>query len=108
MKNFFISYNKADEEYAQRITDWLNQNGFTTILQAKNFVAGSNFVSEMHTALEQARRIILVLSPDYLTSPFTEAEWTSMFTKHPTNKNRSLIPVRVRECEPNGLIRTIF
>jgi hypothetical protein len=107
MKNFFISYNNTDKEYAQRIADWLDQAHFTTILQANNFVAGSNFVSEIHTALEQAQRIILVLSPDYLTAPFPEAEWMAAFAKNPTNEDRKLIPVRVCECEPVGLLRPI-
>ncbi|HIJ51907.1 MAG TPA: toll/interleukin-1 receptor domain-containing protein [Planctomycetes bacterium] len=107
MEDFFISYNKTDKEYAKRIADWLDQAGFTTILQANNFVAGSNFVSEMHKALQKTRRIILVLSPDYLNATFTEAEWTAALAKDPTSQNRSLIPVRVRECEPNGLLRPI-
>ncbi|MFZ0034808.1 MAG: TIR domain-containing protein [Sedimentisphaerales bacterium] len=107
MKDFFISYNNTDKKYAQRIADWLDRAHFTTILQANNFVAGSNFVSEIHTALEQARRIILVLSPDYLTAPFPEAEWMAAFAKNPTNEDRTLIPVRVCECEPDGLLRPI-
>jgi hypothetical protein len=107
MEDFFISYNKADKDYTQRIGNWLGQAGFTTILQTNNFVAGSNFVSEIHAALEQARRIILVLSPDYLRAPFTQAEWMAALVKDPTSKNRTLIPVRVRECKPVGLLRPI-
>lgn len=107
MEDFFISYNQTDKEFAQRIADWLDQACFTTILQANNFVAGSNFVSEIHTALERAQRIILVLSPAYLTARFPEAEWTGAFAKDPTNEKRTLIPVRVRECEPGGLLRPI-
>jgi len=107
MEDFFISYNKTDKEYAKRIADWLDQDGFTTTLQANNFVAGTNFVSEMHKALQKAQRIILVLSPDYLKAKFPEAEWTAAFAKDPTSQFRSLIPVRVSECEPNGLLRPI-
>lgn len=107
MEDFFISYNRADQHWAQGIGDWLDHAGFTTILQATDFVAGSNFVSEMHSALEQARRIILVLSPDYLAARFPQAEWTAAFAKDPIGQNRTLIPIRVRECEPGGLLRPI-
>lgn len=107
MEDFFISYNHADKHWAQGTGDWLDRAGFSTILQATNFVAGSNFVSEMHAAVDQARRIILILSPDYLSAPFPESEWTAVFAKDPTNKDRTLIPVRVRECEPGGLLRPI-
>jgi len=44
--DFFISYNKADVHWATGIGDWLDQAGYSTILQAQDFVAGSNFVSE--------------------------------------------------------------
>lgn len=107
MDDFFISYNQADKHWAQGIGDWLDHAGFSTILQATDFVAGSNFVSEMHNAVEDARRVILVLSPDYLKAQFPQAEWTAVFAKDPTNQNRTIIPVRVRECEPGGLLRPI-
>ncbi len=64
MQDFFVSYNRADAAWATGIGDWLDQAGLATILQAQDFVPGSNFVSEMHHALQTARRLIIVLSPD--------------------------------------------
>lgn len=107
MQDFFISYNHADEAWARGIGDWLDQAGFTTILQAADFVAGSNFVSAIHSALEQSQRMILVLSPDYLSARFPEAEWTAAFAKDPIGERCTLVPVRVRECEPGGLLKAI-
>jgi hypothetical protein len=107
MQDFFISYNKADAAWATGIGDWLDQAGFTTILQAQDFVPGSNFVSEMHGALQAANRLIMVLSPDYLRAKFPEAEWTAAFSCDPTNEKRTLVPVRVRECQPPGLLKPI-
>ncbi|MGZ5527442.1 MAG: toll/interleukin-1 receptor domain-containing protein, partial [Limisphaerales bacterium] len=107
MIDFFISYNKADELWATGIGDWLDQAGYSTVLQAQDFVPGANFVSEMHRALQSAKRVMLVLSPDYLTAKFPEAEWTAAFAKDPTNENKTIIPVRVRTCEPPGLLKPI-
>jgi hypothetical protein len=104
MDDFFISYNKADKVWASGLANWLDQAMFTTILQEQDFVAGSNFVSEMHHALKTAKRFIMVLSPDYLTAKFPEAEWTAAFASDPT----MLIPVRVRECQPDGLLKPII
>jgi TIR domain len=104
MEDFFISYNKADKVWASGLANWLDQAMFTTILQEQDFVAGSNFVSEMHHALKAAKRLIMVLSPDYLTAKFPEAEWTAAFASDPT----MLIPVRVRECQPDGLLKPII
>jgi hypothetical protein len=107
MKDFFISYNKADELWAIGFASWLDQAGFAFILQAQHFVAGTNFVSAMHGALKEAERLIMVLSPDYLSAKFPESEWTAAFAKDPTNENHTLIPVRVRECYPDGLLKPI-
>jgi len=105
--DFFISYNKADVHWAMGIGDWLDQSGFSTILQAQDFVAGSNFVSEMHKAVQQGKRTLAVLSPDYLGAKFPEAEWAAAFAKDPTGENRTLITVRVRDCKPPGLLASI-
>jgi len=105
--DFFISYNKADVHWAAGIGDWLDQAGYSTILQAQDFVAGSNFVSEMHKAVQQGKRTLAVLSPDYLGARFPEAEWTAAFAKDPTGENRTLITVRVRDCKPLGLLASI-
>jgi TIR domain len=107
MEDFFISYNKADRSWAMGIGDWLDQAGFTAILQEQDFVAGSNFVSEMHRAVQSAKRLVMVLSPDYLQAKFPEAEWTATFSSDPTGERRTVIPVRVRECHPAGLLRPI-
>jgi hypothetical protein len=107
MEDFFISYNKADKLWASGLANWLDQAMFTTILQEQDFVAGSNFVSEMHNGLKVAKRLILVLSSDYLLSKFAESEWTAAFVSDPTNEKRTLIPVRVRECKPDGLLKPI-
>jgi hypothetical protein len=107
MEDFFISYNKADRVWASGIGDWLDQAGYTTIIQERDFAAGSNFVSEMHTALQNAKRLILVLSPDFLQAKFPEAEWTAALASDPTGERRTVIPVRIRECRPEGLLKPI-
>jgi len=105
--DFFISYNKADVHWANGIGNWLEQAGYSTILQAQDFVPGSNFVSEMHKAVQLGKRTVAVLSPDYLGAKFPEAEWTTAFAKDPTGENRTLITVRVRDCKPPGLLASI-
>lgn len=105
--DFFISYNKADKFWAEGIGHWLDQAGYSTISQAQDFVAGSNFVSEMHKAVQQGKRTLAILSPDYLGAKFPEAEWAAAFARDPVGENRLLITVRVRECKPPGLLATI-
>ncbi|MEA3325073.1 MAG: toll/interleukin-1 receptor domain-containing protein [Euryarchaeota archaeon] len=66
MVDFFISYTNADRAWAEWIAWELEENRYTTVLQAWDFRPGSNFVLEMQKAAENASRTIAVLSPDYL------------------------------------------
>jgi tetratricopeptide (TPR) repeat protein len=107
MKDFFISYNKADREWAEWIAWQLEEAKYTTVLQAWDFRPGSNFVLEMQRASAEAQRTIAVLSPDYLTALYTQPEWAAAFAQDPTGEKGTLLPVRVRECDFKGLLPQI-
>jgi tetratricopeptide (TPR) repeat protein len=103
MKNFFISYTGADQQWAEWIAWQLEEEGYDVVLQAWDFPAGGNFVLLMQKALEEAERTIAVLSPRYLTSLYAMAEWAAAFTSDPTGTESALIPVRIEPCELKGL-----
>ncbi|PKK83050.1 MAG: hypothetical protein CVT49_10475 [candidate division Zixibacteria bacterium HGW-Zixibacteria-1] len=107
MKDFFISYNSADRQWAEWIAWELEEAKYTTVLQAWDFRPGSNFVLEMHKAATEAERTIALLSPTYLKSIFTQPEWAAAFVDDPTGSKRKLIPIRVRECDLTGLLKAI-
>ena len=103
-KDFFISYTHADQRWAEWIAWHLEEVGYHTMLQAWDFLAGSNFVLEMDAAARQATRTIAVLSPDYFSSKFTRAEWAAAFKRDPTGDQGLLLPMRVRPCDVEGLL----
>jgi tetratricopeptide (TPR) repeat protein len=81
MKDFFISYNKADRAWAEWIAWQLDEAGYTTIVQAWDFRPGSNFVLGMQHAAIESARTIGVLSSDYLNALFTQPEWAAAFAQ---------------------------
>jgi tetratricopeptide (TPR) repeat protein len=105
-RDFFISYTGADVAWAEWIADTLEQDGHTTLLQAWDFRPGSDFVEQMSQAIQQTKRTIAVLSERYLASVFASAEWHATFAKDPIGQARLLVPVRIQDCEPPGLLRT--
>ncbi|MEQ8524753.1 toll/interleukin-1 receptor domain-containing protein [Gracilimonas sp.] len=107
MVDFFISYNKQDSFMAQRLKGWLEEVGYSCMMQSGDFGTGSNFVLKMDEAAKKAKRTIAVLSPDYLASKFTQPEWAAAFAKDPTGEFQFLIPIRVRECSLEGLLSQI-
>ncbi len=104
---FFISYTGPDRSWAEWIAWQLEDAGFSTRLQAWDFRPGNNFILEMNDAMLVAKRTIAVLSPAFLESPYTSAEWAAAFAEDPTGRRAKLIPVRVRECEPKALLGPI-
>ena len=65
-KDFFISYNGADQRWAEWIAWQLEEAAYSVILQAWDFLPGNNFVVQMDRALTLAPCTIAVLSPHRL------------------------------------------
>jgi tetratricopeptide (TPR) repeat protein len=108
MKDFFISYNKADKAWAEWIAYILEAEGYTVVIQAWDFRPGGNFVLEMQKAASGTGKTVVVLSPNYLTAEFTQPEWAGAFARDPQGKNRTVVPFRVKACTPEGILGPII
>jgi TIR domain/NB-ARC domain len=60
----------------------------------------------MQQATTTAERVVAVLSAAYLESEHGEAEWQVFQAKDPLGKYGLLLPVRVGEVDPPGLLKT--
>jgi tetratricopeptide (TPR) repeat protein len=104
--DYFVSYTSADRAWAEWIAWQLKEAGASVVVQAWDMVPGRDFVHEMHKATTRAKRTIAVLSPAYLTSQFGEAEWRVAFANDPDGEQGRLVPVRVSDFTPEGLLAT--
>jgi tetratricopeptide (TPR) repeat protein len=104
--DFFVSYTSADRAWAEWIAWQLEAEGYQVVVQAWDFRPGSDFLQQMHQVVEEAKRTIAVLSPAYLTSAFGGVEWRAVFAKDPAGERGLLLPVRVEEVDPPGLLTT--
>lgn len=107
MKDFFVSYNKADKTWAEWIAWTLEAAGYSVVIQVWDFRPGGNFVLDMQQAASGTDKTIALLSEDYLKAKFTQPEWAAAFAKDPEGQERNLVPVRVAECKPEGLLGPI-
>ncbi|AXA39443.1 toll/interleukin-1 receptor domain-containing protein [Rhizobium johnstonii] len=107
-KDFFISYHESDLAWAEWIANALENAGYSLTIQAWDFRPGMNLVIEINRAASECKTTIAVLSPDYLASVFTQAEWAAALSSDPTGASGKLVPIRVRMCEPPGLLRQII
>lgn len=100
--DFFISYTRRDLAWAQWLAQTLESQGYTTRYQDRDFAIGTNFVAEMHDGVVDAKGVIAVLSPEYVTSPYCRDEWTAADLAQST----ALVPVRVVDFTVEGLLGT--
>ena len=107
VRDFFVSYTAADRSWAEWIGWVLEEEGYSVVIQAWDFRPGRNFVSQMNDAAQQAERTLAVLSPAYLASEFAEAEWTAAFADDPTGKTGKLVPVRIEQFVPSGVLKPL-
>jgi hypothetical protein len=104
--DFFVSYTSADRAWAEWIAWQLEAEGYAVVVQAWDFIPGRSWTREMQQATATAERVVAVLSAAYLESEHGEAEWEVFQAKDPLGKRGLLLPVRVGEVEPPGLLKT--
>lgn len=105
--DFFVSYSPADEGWASWIAWELESAGYRTVLQAWDFVPGSNFIDFMDRGVTEARAVVAVLSRAYLKSRYGRLEWQSAIRADPDDPSRKLITVRIDDSPLEGLLATI-
>src|SRR5690242_6154772 len=102
--DFFVSYTEANRPWAEWIAWVLEEDGHRVLLQAWDFVPGTNWVQGMQAGTRDAARTIAVLSGEYLTSVYGGAEWQAAWHSDPQGTGRKLLTVRVAECDRPGLL----
>jgi hypothetical protein len=76
------------------------------VVQVWDFGPGHDWAHEMQQATTTAERVVAVLSAAYLQSGHGEAEWRVFYAKDPSGERGLLLPIRVSDVEPPGLLTT--
>ncbi|MGW4737306.1 WD40 domain-containing protein [Nocardia xishanensis] len=102
-RDFFISYSPADGRWATWLAWQLETAGYRTLIQAWDFVPGTNFIDFMDRGVRESTVVIAVLSDNYLNSRYGTMEWQAAFRTDPGK----LLPVRIADCALEGLLATL-
>lgn len=106
MFDFFVSYNKDDADWATWIAWQIEDAGYTTVIQAWDFLPGDDFVARMDRAKAECARVLLVLSPSYRQAAFANSEWHDFYARDAEGTQRLILPVLVRPCEVAPLLKS--
>ena len=99
MRNYFISYNSADEAFAQALSDAFERAGIPHFHAGRDLAPGANIATWMDRALAQSVRVLALCSPDYFKQDarYSEAERATAFWADPEGARARLIPVEIRD-----------
>lgn len=103
-KDFFISYARPDEESARWIVRVLEGAGYTTQIDERDFRAARVLVREIEEKFRTCRCFLAVLSPRYLRSPWTRAEWETAVHRGIVDERYGILPVEIVQCDPPPLL----
>lgn|GEM_PF-122218 len=105
--DFFISYTGVNQAWAEWIAWQLEDAHYRVLIQAWDFVPGSDWMFKMEQGITRSRRMIAVLSSAYLTSVYGGQEWRTVRAADPQGFARKLLPIRIEECERPGPLHTV-
>ncbi|WP_083473263.1 toll/interleukin-1 receptor domain-containing protein [Frankia sp. R43] len=102
--DFFVSYTQTDQPWAEWIAWTLEDASYRVLIQARDFVPGSNWVRSMDQGAAAARQTIAVLSAAYTRSIYGAAEWQAAWSTDPTGARHKLLIARVEDRPRPGLL----
>jgi hypothetical protein len=102
--DFFISYTQADRAWAEWVAWMLEEDRHRVLIQAWDFVPGSNWIHGMQRGMRDSTRTIAVMSDAYLKSVYSGAEWQAAWASDPDGTRRKLLVVRVEPCVRPGVL----
>lgn len=89
----FISYSRSDSDFVDVIQRLLVSKGYDAWLDRRNIDAGSRWDREIEGAIKARTHMIVVLSPDAVTSQNVADEWNFAL-----DEQKIIIPLHYREC----------
>jgi tetratricopeptide (TPR) repeat protein len=102
--DLFISYNRADEEWAKKLATrieqekWRDRN-LRVFFAPWDIRPGESVDERLDRALEESRYVGLILSPESVDSQWVGEEWYSTHHAGMKRKERRIIPLYRRACE---------
>ena len=94
MAQVFISYSRKDLSFVDKLAADLKNAGVDVWYDVSGIGGGSRWRSEIENALRSSQYVIVVLSPDAVTS-----EWVEREILFSSNLKRKIIPLMYRRCE---------
>ncbi len=106
----FVSYSQKDEAWVLKtLLPYLEapQLGFHLCVHLRDFVPGATISTNIMTAIQYSRRVILVLSPDFIKSGWCDLEFQAAHRRALEDRSNFLIVVLLHPVQHKDLDSTL-
>ncbi len=90
----FVSYSRADREFAVRLTEGLRARGREAWVDWQDIPPTAEWMAEIQEAIDAADTVVVVLSPDLIRSTVCSQE-----IEHALEANKRIVPLLYREVD---------
>jgi hypothetical protein len=98
--NVFISYSHKDEEWVvDTLLPTLEKTGLKVCIDFRDFVPGKPSRHNMRDACKESAYTLLVMTPAWLASEWTEFESLLAFLHDPSGNRQRTIPILLEKCD---------
>jgi len=106
--DFLIAAADKDESWGAWIAHTLEKDQtYNVHIETWDIQAAENLISKLEEAMAVAKRTIVIVSTNLLSSPKAQAVWMEAWRKDPAGQGRSLVPVIVGDYQPTGFLASI-
>lgn len=101
----FISHASKDDDLVKALRDALESHAISVWVDSRNLRGGAKLAPEIDEAIEQARQVIVVLSPNTVNSPWVRKEISKALEVEKQRKDEGyrVIPLLLPGIEPAAL-----
>src|SRR5262245_5353549 len=101
MRKIFVSYSHRDRRWKDRILRHLDvikgESGFDT-WEDGQIAAGSDWLEEIKSAIDECEVALLLISADFLVSKFIQSQEVPPLLRRRMGEGVTVIPVIVHDC----------
>jgi len=101
----FISHASQDDAFVKELREALESHAITVWVDSRNLRGGAKLQPEIDAAIERARQVIVVLSPNTVNSPWVRKEIAKAMEveKQRAGEGYRVIPLLLPGIEPSAL-----
>lgn len=106
MWDAFISHSSKDKAFVRQLADKLKQRGLNVFFDEAELSIGDSLVDTITRAVEEAKYVFVVMSPDYFASAWASRELDlALHREFEKRDSVKVVPILYRDCEIPTLLR---